>query len=337
MVGCAALRILTIPSNLVHALVLAFAQLDLLPLYFPFALFTAHTSTYPRWLQRPAPAYSSGSVAASSVATRTGQLTTKDGPPVSRSGAPRRAQLSHRIASRRSFQSRSRNSHCILEHCRLSLLSFPGCWSLGVPCKTRANTVALFSLFHAPVESDIAYKPAPKNPADPANARSPIRRAERRRQLLETRTHRLQLLHALQSNTSDANDAALSEPMPSEPRSRPSETMRGNSNEARRYDLWNNINADFDDDSFAWVYPGARTDGPPTTSLPGPEALIAGEGYAGLDYSRPLGSVDLDSRLLADYRRSTQRESSAPRRSVSIDPPSSRDLHSRPLQRLMRS
>ncbi|EMR66266.1 hypothetical protein UCREL1_6744 [Eutypa lata UCREL1] len=63
-------------------------------------------------------------------------------------------------------------------------------------------------LFVAPVESDITSKPSAKTPADPAHARSPIRRAprspyhhnERRRQLQETREHRLRLLAALQDH-----------------------------------------------------------------------------------------------------------------------------------------
>ncbi|KAK8049220.1 hypothetical protein PG994_010950 [Apiospora phragmitis] len=55
-------------------------------------------------------------------------------------------------------------------------------------------------LFIAPVESDITSKPLAKTSADPAHARSPIRRSERRRQLHETREHRLRLLAALQAN-----------------------------------------------------------------------------------------------------------------------------------------
>ncbi|KAK8089421.1 hypothetical protein PG997_004382 [Apiospora hydei] len=62
-------------------------------------------------------------------------------------------------------------------------------------------------LFIAPVESDITSKPSTKSSADPAHARSPIRRSERRRQLHETREHRLRLLAALQ-----ANDDSLTQP-----------------------------------------------------------------------------------------------------------------------------
>ncbi|KAK8056621.1 hypothetical protein PG993_001848 [Apiospora rasikravindrae] len=62
-------------------------------------------------------------------------------------------------------------------------------------------------LFIAPVESDITSKPSTKTSADPAHARSPIRRSERRRQLHETREHRLRLLAALQ-----ANDDSLTQP-----------------------------------------------------------------------------------------------------------------------------
>ncbi|KAK8138964.1 hypothetical protein PG984_002344 [Apiospora sp. TS-2023a] len=62
-------------------------------------------------------------------------------------------------------------------------------------------------LFIAPVESDITSKPSTKTSADPAHARSPIRRSERRRQLHETREHRLRLLAALQ-----ANDDSLNQP-----------------------------------------------------------------------------------------------------------------------------
>ncbi|KAH8671202.1 hypothetical protein BX600DRAFT_537499 [Xylariales sp. PMI_506] len=72
-------------------------------------------------------------------------------------------------------------------------------------------------LFIAPVESDITSKPGAKSPADVAHARSPIRR-ERRRQLNETRQHRLQLLAALQSN-----DAIVPETAPPEPRSQSAE------------------------------------------------------------------------------------------------------------------
>ncbi|KAK6841590.1 hypothetical protein PG987_002450 [Apiospora arundinis] len=62
-------------------------------------------------------------------------------------------------------------------------------------------------LYIAPVESDIASKPSTKSPTDPSHARSPIRRSERRRQLHETREHRLRLLAALQ-----ANDDSLTQP-----------------------------------------------------------------------------------------------------------------------------
>ncbi|KAI0134231.1 hypothetical protein BJ170DRAFT_191195 [Xylariales sp. AK1849] len=64
-------------------------------------------------------------------------------------------------------------------------------------------------LFIAPVQSDLPSKTAAKSPADPATARSPIRRADRRRQLNETRQHRLRLLAALQGN-----DAAPHEIIP---------------------------------------------------------------------------------------------------------------------------
>ncbi|KAK9782539.1 hypothetical protein AB5N19_09117 [Seiridium cardinale] len=178
-------------------------------------------------------------------------------------------------------------------------------------------------LFHAPVESDLPSKPAPKNPADPVTSRSPIRRAERRRQLLETRTHRLQLLHALQSSTADVNDAGVPERerVPSEPAaSRPPDAAGAVPSDARRYDFWNNIDAEFDDDAFArWdervVRRDNRVDSYQPTALPGPEALIAGESFTRNDYLRPEGTMDLDTRLWSEYRRSSSRERSATRRS----------------------
>ncbi|KAH6652941.1 hypothetical protein BKA67DRAFT_536645 [Truncatella angustata] len=191
-------------------------------------------------------------------------------------------------------------------------------------------------LFHAPVESDIASKSASRNPADPANTRSPIRRAERRRQLLETRTHRLHLLHALQSGGNDGNEGTTTERerererVQSEPRPRQPEVMRSSDgatiDHARRYDLWNSIDHDMGDDgslsqwedSLArWEEREARRAGHPlqTTALPGPEGLIAGESYMRSDYLRPDGTMDLDSRLWSDHRRSASREGSVPHRS----------------------
>ncbi|KAI0472803.1 hypothetical protein GGR56DRAFT_583367 [Xylariaceae sp. FL0804] len=55
-------------------------------------------------------------------------------------------------------------------------------------------------LFVAPVESDIPSKPAAKSPAEPAHARSPIRRSDWRRQLHEVREHRLRMLAALEGD-----------------------------------------------------------------------------------------------------------------------------------------
>lgn len=93
----------------------------------------------------------------------------------------------------------------------------------------------------------------------------------------------------------------------------------------RRFDIWNNIDIDFDDDTLARLEERevgrperAESSQPPTAALPGPDGLIAGESYIRNDYLRPEGTMDLrDARLWGDYRRSTSREGSTPRRSVS--------------------
>ncbi|KAI1308510.1 hypothetical protein F5Y03DRAFT_90650 [Xylaria venustula] len=60
-------------------------------------------------------------------------------------------------------------------------------------------------LFVPPVESDVLSKPSTKCPADPSHARSPIRRADRRRQLDMSREQRLRILDTLRSSASDNN------------------------------------------------------------------------------------------------------------------------------------
>lgn len=137
-------------------------------------------------------------------------------------------------------------------------------------------------LFQAPVESDISSKPALKNPADPATARSPIRRTDRRR-VHEIRQHRLQLLHVLQGNDAAASDASSNERdrVPSAPRSRPAEVARPTARRSR-YNHW--ADTAFGDEPVreseerASSQPGqTERVSPPETSLPsirGAEALF---------------------------------------------------------------
>ncbi|KAI1177747.1 hypothetical protein F4777DRAFT_541150 [Nemania sp. FL0916] len=54
-------------------------------------------------------------------------------------------------------------------------------------------------LYTPPVKSDLPLKSAVKSPADPAHARSSIRRGENRRRLQDVREHRLRMLSALQA------------------------------------------------------------------------------------------------------------------------------------------
>ncbi|KAI8633589.1 hypothetical protein F5Y19DRAFT_489054 [Xylariaceae sp. FL1651] len=85
-------------------------------------------------------------------------------------------------------------------------------------------------LFIPPVESDVPSKPSAKSPADPAHARSPIRRSERRRQLNEIREHRLRMLAALQAD----DDSSPLPPITTRSASRPTDAHRGSERQSPR-------------------------------------------------------------------------------------------------------
>lgn len=185
------------------------------------------------------------------------------------------------------------------------------------------------SLFQAPVESDISSKPALKNPADPATARSPIRRTDRRR-VHEIRQHRLQLLHVLQGNDAAASDASSNERdrVPSAPRSRPAEVARPTARRSR-YNHW--ADTAFGDEPVRESEERASSQsgqtervGPPETSLPsirGAEALFP-------DNATLFADTGLLRQVFDEYAeparpwaasdsRSGSRERTAIRRSVS--------------------
>ncbi|KAI1850559.1 hypothetical protein JX266_003841 [Neoarthrinium moseri] len=128
-------------------------------------------------------------------------------------------------------------------------------------------------LFQAPVESDIVLKSATKPQADSTHARSPIRRAERRRQLNETRQHRLQLLAALQGGP------------PPESRPRAAENPPPANDASARPDRWN-FESELDDlnDILRAEDRAARRDALRSASaLPGPDTMIGEESYLRAD------------------------------------------------------
>ncbi|ETS74912.1 hypothetical protein PFICI_13396 [Pestalotiopsis fici W106-1] len=180
-------------------------------------------------------------------------------------------------------------------------------------------------LFQAPVESDISSKPALKNPADPATARSPIRRTDRRR-VHEIRAHRLQLLHVLQGNDIGASDTASNterDRVPSAPRSRPAEVARP-SVRVRRNDIWNDPAFDHESirewDTRLASQPGpAERISPPypsISSLPDPHSsLFAEDGLLRVQGNAYYDMARAGSHRYDDHSRSVSRERSAPRRS----------------------
>ncbi|KAI3326830.1 hypothetical protein HD806DRAFT_532463 [Xylariaceae sp. AK1471] len=77
-------------------------------------------------------------------------------------------------------------------------------------------------LYIAPVESDVPSRPPAKSTGDPANVRSPIRRTERRRQVIENREQRLRMLAALHAS----DDSSSFVPPTTRPISRPADPRR---------------------------------------------------------------------------------------------------------------
>lgn len=153
------------------------------------------------------------------------------------------------------------------------------------PARSGFADVAATRLFIAPVESDIPSKPVAKSPADPATARSPIRRSDRRRQLNETREHRLRLLAALQGNISLPDHESGSPP---ETRPRPTENEAPSSLGTARFAEPSSL--DFDDEAMidmisAEAFRGRRDALRSNPTLPGADGSVQEESYLRGDLS----------------------------------------------------
>jgi hypothetical protein len=152
--------------------------------------------------------------------------------------------------------------------------------------------IATTRLYVAPVESDIPSKPVAKSPADPANARSPIRRSDRRRQLNETREHRLRLLAALQGNISLTDRESVAPP---ETRPRPTENEVPSTAGTARFAepsprFAEPSSLDFDDEAMidmisAEAFRGRRDALRSNPSLPGADGSVQEESYLRGDLS----------------------------------------------------